>query len=115
MPKVLCISFDEAVSHARLEMLARLGCEVLATIHPEEAIRLLSAQKFDLVVVGHRFPKTERHHIAETARRKHAHVVLICGAATDADIPADARVFALEGPEGLEAAARRFLPVPSVA
>ncbi len=115
MPKVLCISYDEYVSHARLDMLARLGCEVLATIHPEEAIRLLSAQKFDLVVVGHRFPRTERHHIAETAHRKRAHVVLICGPSPDADIPADARVFALEGLDGIEAAARRFLPVMTVA
>ncbi len=115
MPKVLCVSFDEAVSHARLEMLARLECQVFATIHPEEAIRLLASQKFDLAIVGHRFPKTERHHIVETARRKGAHVILVCGASTDGDIPADLRVYALEGMDGLEAAARHFLPVTTAA
>ncbi len=115
MPKVLCVSFDDAVSHARLEMLGHLGCEVFATVHPEEAIRLLASQRFDLAIVGHRFPKTERHHMVETARRKGAHVILVCGASLDADVPADARVFALEGTAGLEAAARRFLPVTTAA
>ncbi len=111
MAKVLCVSFDEVVSQRRAEMLGRLGWSVTATLHPDEAIRLLSFEKFDAVVVGHRFPRTERHHIAETAQRKKTPVVLVCGASPDGDIPATLRVFALEGLGGLEAAMHNLMPM----
>lgn len=115
MARVLCVSFDETVSHARVELLVRLGCDVVATIHPQEAVRLLAAQKFDVVVIGHRFPKTERHHLAEVSLRKKTRAVLVCGASTDADIPAAVRVYALEGDAGLRAALSSVLPVATPA
>lgn len=115
MARVLCVSFDETVSHGRVELLVRLGYDVVATIHPQEAVRLLAAQKFDAVVLGHRFPKTERHHLAEMSLRKRTPVVLVCGASTDADIPAAARVYALEGDAGLRTALLSLLPVATLA
>jgi DNA-binding NtrC family response regulator len=115
MLKVLCVSFDDAVSRARVETLTQAGCEVTATLHPEEAIRLLSFEKFDVAVIGHRFPKTERHHLAETARRKKVAVVLVCGASADGDIPATRRVYALEGMRGLEEVVRGLQPQTSAA
>lgn len=115
MLKVLCVSFDEAVSRARVETLTRAGCEVTATLLPQEAVRLLSFEKFDVAVIGHRFPKTERHHLAETARRKKTAVVLVCGVSADGDIPANRRVYALQGMAGLEEAVRGLLPQTTAA
>lgn len=102
---VLCVSFDETVSASRRLVLKEAGYSVAATIRTADALEMLSSVFFDLLVVGHRFPAADKHQLASVAREKGTLVLLICGAAADSDIPADARVYALEGTAGLVAAA----------
>jgi len=110
--KVLCVSFDKTVSDSRCAILRQGGYAVTAITSSEEALQLLAGEKFDLVVIGHRFPKTNKQELATQAREQgKIPVLLVCGASADADISADARVYALEGAEGLLAAVRTLLPV----
>jgi len=107
---VLCVSFDKVVSDARCAALQRAGYAVAAATQMPEALKLLATEKFALVVIGHRFPKSERHELAQKAKGQGASVLLVCGSSADAEIPAHARVYALEGVEGLVAAVNGLLP-----
>jgi CheY-like chemotaxis protein len=110
--KVLCVSFDKTVSDSRCAMLRQGGYAVTAITSTEEALQLLGKEKFDLLVIGHRFPKANKQELASQAReQRRIPVLLVCGASAEAEIPADARVYALEGAAGLLAAVRRLLPV----
>jgi len=110
--KVLCVSFDKTVSDSRCAILKQGGYAVTAITSNEEALQLLAGDKFDLVVIGHRFPKADKQELATQAREQwRLPVLLVCGASAETEIPADARVYALEGAEGLLAAVRRLLPV----
>ncbi len=110
--KVLCVSFDKTVSDSRRDILTQGGYAVTAITSAEEALQLLAVEKFDLVVIGHRFPKADKQELARQARERwKIPVLLICGASAETEIGADARVYALEGAEGLLAAARKLLPV----
>ena len=77
---------------------------------------MLGKEKFDLIVIGHRFPKGNKHELAMKAKGKVA-IVLVCGASADEEIPADARVYGLEGNEGLLTCVKRLLPtgIPATA
>ncbi len=110
--KVLSVSFDKTVSDSRCAILRQGGYAVTAITSAEEALQLLATEQFDLVVIGHRFPKTNKQELAAQARQQwHTPVLLVCGASAETDILADARVYALEGAEGLLAAVRTLLPV----
>ncbi len=107
---ILCVSFDETVSASRRAALEEAGYTVVATTQSADAIQLLSSVRFDLMIVGHRFSVSDKHTLAVEAREKGTPVVLICGAAADVDIPADVRVYALEGIAGLVGAVVKTLP-----
>ena len=107
--KILCVSFDKLVSDSRCAVLKEAGYIVTATIRIEEAMELLGAEKFALVVLGHRFPKASKQAVATLAQQTKIPVVLVCGSGPDLEIPADARVYALQGPEGIVSAANKLL------
>jgi len=108
--KVLCVSSDITVSNIRCAALKQAGYAVTATIHVEEALELLSRQTFDLVIVGHRFSKADKDLLTvEAEEKENTPVLLVCGAFADKDIPAEGRVYALEGMEGLITAAANLL------
>ena len=112
MARVLIVSFDKTVSDQRAALLKRAGYNVTSTIWPDEAMRCLSAIKYDLVVLGHRLSWQDRRDLAMYAREKcDTPVLLVCGATTDADIRADARVYAIEGNGGLLDAVATLLPL----
>ncbi len=111
-PKLLCVSFDKTVSDSRCSILKQGGYAVTAITSIDEALQLLGREKFDLVVIGHRFPRDNKLKLAVQAREQwKTSVLLVCGASAETEIPADARVYALEGAEGLLAAVRKLLPV----
>lgn len=108
--KVLCVSFDKTVSDLRCAALKHVGYEVSSTIDVKEALDLLSREKFDLVIVGHRFSQANKDLITvEAEEKENTPVLLVCGASADRDIPAEGRVYALEGMAGLVAAATALL------
>ncbi len=108
--RILCLSFDKTVSDSRHALLEGAGYTVTGITAPEVAVELLAKEKFDLLIIGHRFAKSDKQQLALQAReRSKIPVLLVCGASADEDVPADARVYAIEGSEGLLAAAKRLL------
>jgi DNA-binding response OmpR family regulator len=109
--RVLCVSFDMTVSDSRRAALTEAGYAVRATNRIKEGLDWLSREKFELVIIGHRFSTEDKYVLAVEAREKaNTPVLLVCGASADAEIPATVRVYALEGTEGLLAAIARLLP-----
>lgn len=109
-PKVLCVSFDMTVSDIRCAALREAGYAVTGTTRVREALELLSREAFDLVIVGHRFPTPDKYVLTiEAEEKENTPVLLVCGASADKDIPAAARVYALEGTAELCSAAAALL------
>lgn len=107
---ILCVSYDETVSASRRAALEEAGYTVVATTKTADALQMLASVGFDLMIVGHRFSMADKYKLAAEARENGTPVVLVCGAAADVDIPADARVYALEGTAGLVEAVAKTLP-----
>jgi len=108
--RVLCVSFDLAVSDIRCTVLRGAGYAVTATINVEKALDLLSRERFDLVIVGHRFATADKYVLTvEAEEKENIPVLLVCGVSADRDIPAAGRVYALEGTAGLLTAAAALL------
>ena len=107
---IVCLSFDEPVSASRRSALEEAGYTVIATTQAADALELLSFVAFDLMIVGHRFSAADKHKMAAEARERGIPVLLICGASADAEVPADVRVYALEGIGGMVTAVAKLLP-----
>jgi DNA-binding response OmpR family regulator len=113
--RLLCVSFDKVVSDSRAAALRAAGFIVISTTRIKEALELLARNTFSLVVIGHRFPSADKYVLAVEAEEKSAiPVILVCGATPDTEIPATARVYALEGNEGLVAAALALVPAEEI-
>jgi DNA-binding response OmpR family regulator len=109
--RILCVSFDRVVSENRSATLKEAGYDVTATTSVKEAVEWLSQEKFDDVIVGHRFPAEEKYVLAVEAKEKSSTpVLLVCGATRDSEIPATSRVYALEGSAGLLSALSALFP-----
>lgn len=107
---VLCVSYDRTVLESRSEALRECGYDVAGTLSIEEAFDLLLSRKFDLVIIGHRFSKSDKKSLAAEVRDHwETPLVLICGATPDPDIVADEKVYALDGTPALVAAAQKLL------
>ena len=77
----------------------------------KEVLDLLSREKFEAVIAGHRFPAEEKYVLAaKTKEKSKARVLLVCGASRDSQIPATSRVYALEGSAGLLSAVSALIP-----
>jgi len=108
--RVLCVSFDLAVSDIRCAALRGAGYAVTATTNLKKALDLLCRERFDLVIVGHRFATADKYVLAVEAQEKtNTPVLLVCGASADRDVPATGRVYALEGTAGLLTAVAALL------
>jgi len=109
--KVLCISFDSVVSESRCSSLKEAGYDVTARTNIKEGLDLLNRDRFDAVIVGHRFSAEEKYLVAVQAKEKaNTPVVLVCGATPRSEIPAASRVYALEGNTGLLSALSQLFP-----
>jgi len=114
--KVLCVSFDRMVSGSRCAALEEAGYDVVATTTVKEGLDWLSREKFDAVIIGHRFPVEDKYVLAiEAKERANTPVLLVCGVRRDPEIPATNRVYALEGIAGLLSALSELLSVHSEA
>ena len=111
---ILCLSFEQAVSAGRRAALEAAGYAVVATTRSADAVEMLSSVAFDLVIIGDSCSASEKRNLAVEAKEKGTPVMLICGAPADAEIPADVRVYAVEGTAGLVSIVANVLPkVPS--
>ncbi len=109
--RILCVSFDRVASENRRSGLQEAGYDVTSSTSVNESLDLLNRDRFDAVIVGHRFSAEEKYLLAVEAKEKaNTPVVLVCGAAQDSEIPASTRVYALEGNAGLLSALSRLCP-----
>lgn len=109
--RILCVSFDKVASENRRMPLNEAGYDVTATVSVKEALELLNREKFDAVIIGHRFPAEEKYLLAVEAEEKsNTPVLLVCGTTRDSEIPATRRVYALEGNSGLLSALSELFP-----
>jgi DNA-binding NtrC family response regulator len=100
--KVLCVSFDKTVSDDPYAILTEADYDVAATSDIQDALGLLSRERFDAVIIGHRFHREEKYALAVEAKEKWSiPVVLVCGTTAELEIPATCRVSALRGHAGL--------------
>ena len=107
---ILCVSYDETVSGSRRTALEEAGYTVVATTKTADALQMLASVGFDLMIVGHRFSIADKYKLAAEARENGTPMVLICGASAETDIPADVRVYALEGTAGLVSLVAKLVP-----
>ncbi len=100
--RVLCVSLDKAISDDPYAVLTEAEYDVVATSDIHDALRLLSRERFDAVVIGHRFRREEKYALAVEAKEKwNIPVVLVCSATAELEIPATCRVSELGGHAGL--------------
>ena len=60
MPRILSISYDEALLHTRELMLSREGFEVQSAVGFSAAIEACQMAQFDLVIMGHSIPPADK-------------------------------------------------------
>jgi len=114
--RILSVSYDETVSEYRRGALEKAGYDVVATTDVKEASRLLAAEQFNLLVIGHRFSAQQKGDLIFQAKKcGPIPVLLICDASSDPDLPVDGRVYALQGMEGLVTEVAKLLPLTTAA
>ncbi len=106
--KVLCISFDQTTSDARVQALIRHGYVVIAATDTRTAYELIGPDRYVAVIVGQGFRTPERRLLAfEAKTRCHTPVILISDAEPESDISADAFVSANDGADAIAMAVER--------
>ena len=68
MPRILSISYDEALLQTRELMLSREGFEVESAVGFSAALHASEQRKFDLVIMGHSIPAEDKTAIIEQLR-----------------------------------------------
>jgi DNA-binding response OmpR family regulator len=60
MPRILSISYDQALLHTRELMLSHEGFEVESAVGFTAAIEACKTGQFDLVIMGHSIPQADK-------------------------------------------------------
>jgi DNA-binding NtrC family response regulator len=93
-------------------VLESAGWQVVPAMETDEALRRFQEHGFDVVVLGHSIPSSERICLAQTMKsiRSNVPIVMVCiqGDNTFSTKFADARVGSLDGPVVLINAIRRL-------
>jgi DNA-binding response OmpR family regulator len=68
MPRILSISYDQALLQTRELMLSREGFEVESAVGFSAAVHACENGKFDLVIVGHSIPTADQTFILKQVK-----------------------------------------------
>jgi CheY-like chemotaxis protein len=68
MPRILSISYDEALLHTRALMLSSEGFEVQSAVGFSAALRACEKGRFNLVIMGHSIPSEDKATIIRQLR-----------------------------------------------
>jgi DNA-binding response OmpR family regulator len=68
MPRILSISYDQALLHTRAMMLSGEGFEVESAVGFSAAIHACEKGKFDLMIMGHSIPTEDKAAIIKQLR-----------------------------------------------
>ena len=69
MSRVLSISYEEPLLRTREMILRNAGFDVTSALGFVEAQRFCAEQKFDVVVIGHTIPTSDKLALIQSARR----------------------------------------------
>jgi CheY-like chemotaxis protein len=115
MCTILAVGQDEELLSTRSAVLRRCDARVVAA-HVSEALKLLKAERFDLVVLCHTVSSKEMNELVGLAHRQASDIqVLEILKATEIDggrVPSDADDVAASRPETLIAKVREMLRAP---
>lgn len=73
---VLSISYDESLLHTRERILKAAGFDVTSALGFTEAATRCRSQAFDLVIIGHSLPRTDKVSLVQEVRR-HNHTRIL--------------------------------------
>jgi len=100
--RVLSLGKHPPVLKARNQLLEQAGYEVVPATTIQEAVRELSRQKFDAVIIGYTFSKAEKTELASHVENKlKIPVLLLYIKPGDLEIPATAHANAIHGERAL--------------
>jgi DNA-binding NtrC family response regulator len=100
--KILSISYDEPLLATRQMILENAGYEVVSALGFTEAIAKSKGQKFDLAIVGHSIPMTDKTAMAKTIKQDcHCPIVSIRRHGYEPMRESDYSIDAIDGPEAL--------------
>jgi len=68
MPRILSISYDQALLHTRELMLSREGFEVQSAVGFSAALQACEKGEFDLMIMGHSIPPEDKAAIIKQLR-----------------------------------------------
>lgn len=68
MPRILSISYDQALLHTRELMLSREGFEIESAVGFSAAVEACKKGQFDLVIMGHSIPPADKAAILKQLR-----------------------------------------------
>lgn len=75
--KILIVDDDEGVVSLCERLLVQAGYEVLSTTRPQEALRLMRAQRFDLLLLDIRMPEMNGFELMQLARERDPELAIV--------------------------------------
>ena len=100
--RLLSLGKHPQVLRARNLALSRAGYQVVSAASAEEALPALGSEKFDAVIIGYTFSKSEKRQLAARIEKDFKiPVLLLYIKPSDLEIPATAHVSAIHGEQNL--------------
>ncbi len=75
--RILSLSENTRLLISRNDMLAAAGYTVSSPRHPEDALELLSAEEFDVVVCGHSIRNPRRNRLMKEIRARYPNLPIV--------------------------------------
>ena len=69
MPRILSVSYDATLLRTRQMLLERAGYEVVSTQNLTEALEKCRSTAYDLVIMGHSIPRSDKQDIIRALRQ----------------------------------------------
>ena len=110
MASILSISYDPSLLATRELVLRQAGYQVASALQFADALRLCSQGTFDLIIIGHSIPRSEKQDLLVEIRKVCNTPVLSLYRASHGPLEGvDYALDGLEGPEALLAVIRKAL------
>jgi CheY-like chemotaxis protein len=106
--RVICVSWDPALSLTRQMLLGRLGCRVVSALGEAEALDACRAVA-DLMILGHSVPRSQKRKVIECFRRHSRAPVLSLISPNEEKLPEATHVVDAGDPELFLRTVRKIL------
>jgi DNA-binding response OmpR family regulator len=99
---LLSVGADPSILSTRTDVLKRAGFNVTATTSERDAQRTLSEENFDLIVICHSLPLSDRRKLMQAVREsKYLPKIVVINRSPEPEPAADASIHSLDGPDRL--------------